>query len=744
MVSRLNPLVAAMAVAFSSTAIWHEARAENTNEQAQVLDSVRINASRIQGADAASSKVDGSQITTMRAASSDTAMLLKDVPGVNISTAGGVSGLPVIHGLADDRIRIKVDGMDLISACANHMNSPLSYIDPSNVEQIRVFAGITPVSVGGDSIGGTIVVNSAAPKFARAGEAPLLGGQVGTFYRSNGNAIGGNASATVATENLSISYNGSTVQSDNYKSAKDFKAAGQAAWGKAWLQGNEVGSSAYRAENHALGVALKHENHLLDLKLGYQHIPYQGFPNQHMDMTDNESTQVNLRYTGLFDWGKLETRLYNERTSHKMNFGDDKLYWYGASRNVAGMPMETEGKNTGFQIKADVSLSARDTLRVGSEYQRYRLNDWWAPVANSAMMSPNTFQNINNGQRDRFDVFAEWEAQWTSQWQSLIGIRSSTVSMNADAVQGYNASYNTTLIKNANNFNASDRKRSDDNIDLSALARYVADPSTTYEGGYSRKTRSPSLYERYTWSANGMALAMNNWVNDGNGYVGNLTLKPEVAHTLSFTADWHDASKESWGVKLTPYFTYVKDYIDAACLTAPCRSDRFVGLTLVNQDARLFGADLSGFMPLVKASGFGSLTARGLLGYVDGKNLSTGDNLYNIMPINAKLALVHRLGNWTNTVEEHLVGGKHQVSAVRNEIKTKGYGLLNLRSSYEWKQVRFDLGLDNALNQQYSLPLGGAYIGQGTTMSMNGAGAPYGVAVPGMGRSLYAGINVKF
>ncbi|QRM18114.1 TonB-dependent receptor plug domain-containing protein [Dechloromonas sp. TW-R-39-2] len=736
MVSRLRPLVAAMAVAFSTTAAW-QVQAQ-TSPETQTLDSVVVNAGRIKGADAATDKMDSKDISPLRAATSDTATLLRDVPGVNISGAGGVSGLPVIHGLADDRIRIKVDGMDLISACANHMNSPLSYIDPNNVEQIRVFAGITPVSVGGDSIGGTILVNSAAPKFAKAGEKMLVGGQLGSFYRSNGNAIGGNASATVATENLSVSYNGSTAQSDNYKSAKDFKPAGQAAWGKGWLQGNEVGSSSYRAENHALGVALKHENHLLDLKLGYQHIPYQGYPNQHMDMTDNESTQVNLRYTGVFDWGKLETRLYNERTSHKMNFGDEKLYWFGASRNVAGMPMETEGKNTGVQIKADINLSARDTLRVGSEYQRYRLSDWWAPVANSAMMSPNTFWNINDGQRDRFDVFAEWEAQWTSQWQSLVGLRSSTVTMNTGSVQGYNGMYN------ASNFNASDRKRSDDNIDLTALARYVANASQTYEGGYARKTRSPSLYERYTWSNNGMALAMNNWVNDGNGYVGNLTLKPEVAHTLSFTADWHDAAKESWGLKVTPYFTYVKDYIDATCLSAPCRSDRFVSLTLVNQDARLFGADISGFMPVVKASSIGSVTARGVLGYVDGKNLSTGDNLYNIMPLNAKLALEHRIGNWTNTIEEQLVSGKHQVSAVRNEIKTKGYGLLNLRSSYEWKQVRLDLGLDNALNQQYAAPLGGAYIGQGSTMSLNGTGAPYGIAVPGMGRSLYAGVNVKF
>jgi hypothetical protein len=120
-------------------------------------------------------------IIPARARTSDTASLLAGIPGVSLYGNGGVSSLPVIHGMEDDRVRTLVDGMDLISACANHMNPPLSYIDPSNVGGIKVYAGITPVSVGGDSIGGTISVDSPAPQFAAAGQKPLLSGQAGTF-----------------------------------------------------------------------------------------------------------------------------------------------------------------------------------------------------------------------------------------------------------------------------------------------------------------------------------------------------------------------------------------------------------------------------------------------------------------------------------------------------------------------------------------------------------------------------------
>ncbi|HUW50564.1 MAG TPA: TonB-dependent receptor [Sulfuricella sp.] len=703
------------------------------------LEEVVVSASRIESPQAFGAfGLDGASLAPMSSSTSDTASLLRDVPGVSLYGAGGVSSLPAIHGMADDRLRIQVDGMNLISACANHMNPPLSYIAPSNVGSIQVFSGITPVSAGGDSIGGTIQVNSPAPEFAAAGQGTLTKGQAGAFYRSNGNARGGNISATIASEKLSMTYSGSTVESSDYTAGGDFKAAGPAATGRAWLAGNEVGSSRYKSENQSLGFALRNENHLVELKLGIQNIPYQGYPNQRMDMTGNDSEQVNLRYKGQYQWGALEARVYHEHTRHKMDFGDDKQFEY--PNNAHGMPMDTEGKNTGALVKADIVLSERDILRVGSEYQRYRLNDWWDPSGTGGM-SPNTFWNINDGQRDRFDVFGEWEARWNPQWVSQLGVRSDTVKMNTGTVQGYKTT--ATYTNDANPFNALDRSKTDNNIDLTALARYMPDANKTFEAGYAMKTRSPNLYERYTWSTGStMVMNMNNWYGDGNGYVGNVNLKPEVAHTLSVTGSWHDAAQEAWELKVAPYYTRVENYIDAvACPACAARADGFANLTFANQTARLYGADISGRMPLAKAGGYGSFTATGVVSYVNGKNLTTGDNLYNIMPLNAKLAVVQHLGSWTNTIEGQLVDAKTNVQAVRNELKTGGYGLLNLRSSYDWKQARFDVGIENVFNRFYNSPLGGAYVGQGATMS---TGVLHGTAVPGMGRSIYAGMNVKF
>jgi iron complex outermembrane receptor protein len=89
-----------------------------------------------------------------------------------------------------------------------------------------------------------------------------------------------------------------------------------------------------------------------------------------------------------------------------------------------------------------------------------------------------------------------------------------------------------------------------------------------------------------------------------------------------------------------------------------------------------------------------------------------------------------------------MVTAKTRVSAVRNELPTAGYGLVNLRGSYEWKQVRLDFGIDNLFDRFYNHPQGGAYVGQGMTMA--GTAVPWGVRVPGMGRSFNVGVTVKF
>lgn len=158
-------------------------------------------------------------------------------------------------------------------------------------------------------------------------------------------------------------------------------------------------------------------------------------------------------------------------------------------------------------------------------------------------------------------------------------------------------------------------------------------------------------------------------------------------------------------------------------------------LTFTNEDAQLYGVDISGKKLLGHA--YGEWTVRGALSYTRGRTTG-GDNLYNIMPLNTRLAIDHNFGAWSNTFETVIGSAKDHLSAVRAEQATGGYAIANYRTAYKInKSVRLDASIDNVFDRQYDLPLGGLEY-----VSGNMTTAPK--AVRAMGRSVNVGVSVSF
>jgi iron complex outermembrane recepter protein len=601
------------------------------------------------------------------------------------------------------------------SACPNHMNSPLSYVDPSNVGTAKVIAGLTPVSMGGDSIAGTISIETPAPLFGATSDVSIVAASVSTFYRSNGDGLSGSVSATAANDKVSVSYNGSGSRSGNYDGGGD---------------DGEVHSSEYKSYNHALKLAARNGDNLVVLEAGQQYIPYEGYPNQWMDMTDNRSTFVNARFEGGFDWGRFDASAYWQGVDHVMNFLDDK-----GGMASGGMPMNTSSDNAGYALKATFPLKDGGAIRIGNEGHLERLDDWWPPVAGSMMMSPDTFININGGKRDRIGTFAEWDAKWTQSWSTELGIRNDMVWTDTGDVQSYGCGMMMCGDDDmaASAFNAADHKRSFVNFDLTAIAKYEPAATSAFEFGYARKSRAPSLYELYAWGRGSMASEMIGWFGDGNGYVGNLNLDSEIANTVSATADFHSASR-SWEAKVTPYYTYVEDYIGVQKIAD--LGGGFSQFQFVNHNAELYGVNISGKTGLWNSDAAGEGTLKGTTAYVHGRDLTTDGDLYHIMPLNASLTLEEIYGAWAGHVELKGAARKSSVDDLRNEPETPAYFLVNLGSSYTWKNIRIDAGVDNLFDRSYDAPLGGMSLGD---YDATGTLRP----VPGEGRSLNIGLTLS-
>ncbi|MEN9902850.1 MAG: hypothetical protein RL651_1514 [Pseudomonadota bacterium] len=746
-----KPLALALSIAFAAAPLWaQESTAEPVN--------VDVNATRYD----ADAVVAGKELNIQRAANVDTATLMTNVSGVAFQVGGAVSSIPVIRGLADDRINVVVDGVDAIASCPNHMNTPLSYVDPSSIKSLQVFKSLKPVSIGFNSIGGAIVASTGQPTFAEADQS-LINGNAGFFYGTNNNNIGGNLSVTAATDWLSVNYTGSTSSANNYTAGGNFHkpvTTLNTTSGNQTLPANMVGSTSYEATNQAVALALKADKHTVQLKYSWQDIPYEGYVNQRMDLTGNQQQRYNLQYWGGYDWGKLEAQAYYEQLNHQMNFGPNKQYNYGtASAPVNGMPMDTNSNTSGVKVKGDINLSDGSMLRTGAEWQRYYLNDYWPPVANSASMSPNTFKNINGGLQQISSVFGEWEKSFDQQWKALFGARYSLINASTGNVQGYSSNNMCGMMAcnygaDSATFNAANKSNSFNDVDVTLTGSYRHSDQQDMELGLARQVRAPNLYELYSWSTMGMTAGMNNFVGDGNGYFGNPNLKAETAYTASAAYDLHTADRD-YVAKASPFYSYVENYIDAVQWTGnsstgypstTLAANTFNVMRYVNQNANLAGVDLDGQMPIAKTD-FGRFSAQGLFNWTYGKNLVTGYGLYNVMPVNGKVNFSHQYGGWDNQIQLIAVANKNNfLSVERNEIPTPGYFLTNLKASYSWQKYRVDAGINNVFNTLYYQPLGGAYLGQGKTMTLKPAmgGPAWGQAVPGMGISYYTALNIKF
>ncbi|GBQ06525.1 TonB-dependent receptor plug domain-containing protein [Saccharibacter floricola] len=662
--------------------------------------------------------------------SADTLSLFKDTPGFSSYATGGTASLPVLNGMADDRVASFVDGMRLGSDCPNHMNPAFSQIDPDAVATSSAIAGITSVSMGGDSTGGTISVERKAPQFAQKGNI-LVTGNGRQDWRSNGGGSGASGSLTIANDSFSLRYEAS------YNHASDYSAGGR---------GGRVLSTSYLSYNHAVTAGFKHRNHQFSFTFGQQDVPYEGFPNSYMDETNNRSTFVNGKYTGQFHWGELEARGFWKRTTHAMNMLSDK----GGHSATTGMPMNSDGRMAGYAITATIPLTNRHHLKVGSEFEHNGLNDWWPPVMGSMMMGPGTFHNLNGASRNHLGHFFQWNAQWTPRFSTELGARSDVIMMNTGPVSPYSWGGMSGMMgmmggmgmmsmgdaKNAHAFNAAHRGRTDSNLDITALARWNPTDQISLEGGYGRKTRSPNLYERYGWSQGGMTAKMIGWFGDGNGYVGSLNLRPEIANTASFTVHFHDAHHAVWDVMIQPFYTYTQHYINVVRLKGLSRG--FNLLQFANHNAQSYGINAAAHTILWDSHRWGMGHLSTTLNWVRGQDNVTHSGLYQQMPLNGTISLHETRGPWSGHVDLTLVKAKHTVDWVRNEPKTPGYALLGLGMGYHWRFVRLDLSLENLLNQRYFLPLSGRAL---SSLPSDGS---LPSPVLGMGRSVNLTLRENF
>lgn len=507
----------------------------------------------------------------------------------------------------------------------------------------------------------------------------------------------------VSSENQRFYVVGSLDEGDNYDAAR-----------------GEVAATQYERAVYGLGYGFRSGVHEFEVGIHRIETEDTGTPSLPMDIDWFETEVWNVSYRTELSGIGIEARIYGSEIDHGMSnsllrqtpdfsslplppfVGDDK-------RNVL-----TESDESGFKLTFDWA-PAGGTMLVGLEGKDAVHN---ATVYDQDF-APFFVNNFNDSDVESLAYFAEWSANVSDRLYLEAGARFADVEMATGQVDAFPARLvdmnpgmwpmgtpPRAVWMLRQNFNNGERSANDNNVDVVLKSRYQATDNLVVELGVAQKTRSPIYQERFLW----IPLEANAGIGDGNNYVGNVNLEPEIARQVELGLDW-DYGDFYFSPRF--YIRNVDDYIQGV----PATNMAIVGvsanangdptpLIFANTEAQFRGMDLTAGFRLND-----NWRVEAVASAVRGEREDIVDNLYRVNPDNMRLSLFYESGNFAAKLEQVIVSEQDRLSAT-NEldpgnpnnsfIPTPGYSLTNLYLTWlASDRLTVSAGAENIFDRDY-------------------------------------------
>ncbi len=229
--------------------------------------------------------------------------LLYNINGVSLIKRGNYAQEPIIRGLNPNQINTTVDGMYIFGACTDRMDPISSYVEPNNLNSIKLNFGPSDEQIG-PSIGGGFDFKLMRAKL----NAPrFFSGNFGAGYETNSNAYRVLGSIQLSKKRWAILAN--TI----YRKAQNYHEGG----------GREILFSQYEKINFAVNsVFALNENHSFFMDYIQDNGSNIGYPALTMDVSyanakiGSISHQYKRRGRKIYQW---DTKLYINYIDHAMD-----------------------------------------------------------------------------------------------------------------------------------------------------------------------------------------------------------------------------------------------------------------------------------------------------------------------------------------------------------------------------------------------------------------------------------------
>ena len=507
---------------------------------------------------------------------SRTETILENIPGVSLVRRGNYAQEPIVRGMGDGQTLLTVNGMHIFGACTDKMDPSTSYIEPSNLQKIRLTTG-PAFGIGGSSIGGGLQFQL---KEAKNGLSQPWSGQFVTQYETNSHARQLVGQLHYSSDKWAVLVDGVYRKADDYTPGGS-KSANIARYGQ-WSQTQvftvngkgQINYSQYEKWNLHLNTLYQLSANGF-LKMDYIHDDASdiGYPALSMDVKYARSNIAGLHYIESNTNNKRtywESAVYYNKINHAMD--DTKRPPDEISMHM-DMPGWSETKGAFSQMHW--KLTPHQTLKAKIEGYVHR---WHAEMTMYPKNGGASMFMLTIPDAQRTMLGADLEDSWhiEDRWKLLLGghLGHSGSSLFSEAGEKQLSTISTdNPIQNRTPYN------------VYADLQYPLSASLSTDFYVSRTMRVPTLREMY-------AVYLFNPL-DNYDYVGNPDVKKETSCNLEW--QWNYV-RSGWNLHLKLYGYFFQNYIagivdpDMTAMTETANGTKRFGNI---SHARITGTELS-------------------------------------------------------------------------------------------------------------------------------------------------------
>ena len=555
--------------------------------------------------------------------------VLQNQPGVANRSFGPGASRPIIRGFDGDRVLLMEDGVrtgDLSSQSGDHGVT----VDPNGLERVEVVRGPATLLYGSNAVGG--VVNAVTPHESQR-DAPIPGthGQFGADTGSANGQAGTNASLQHATGRLLVWAGGGTRRSSDYNTPE-----------------GTVENSATRLSNGRAGVGYLGDRLFasggFQVEDGRHGIPFAGvFEERGEEETGTPEEEVFIELASRRQVGRFDAGMRNlpngviDGFRVVFNVID---YQHTELETTAGVESAgTVFDNRAYVLRAEVNQRQTATLAgkfgVWSKVRQYVATgeEALAPATDQTALAAFAYEELDFGR-----------------YRVQVGGR---VERNAYTVAARAEGHEAPDVRDRTFTGAS--ASAGIQVDLGENVAFVANVTRSY--------RAPALEELYNFGPH-----VGNLVFE----VGNPDLEREATVGLDLSLR-RQSSRFRGSVNAYVYdidnfvFPAVGDVEVDGLRLAPFRQG----------NSRFAGFEVAGSVQLA-----GTVWVNVGVGMVDAELTDTNEALPRIPPLRGQVSVDIPYRGFT--VSPEWVFAAEQEQVFRNETKTDGYSVFNLKASYVW------------------------------------------------------------